>query len=650
MAAKFRVRSAALPALAWLLGVSPAAAQPGGEPAPEGDRIVPAPMLLGLRVEAVRTRLMVSPTVVIVGSSDDYAALIARWSLAERFPVLIDDGTERAREDIARFVRAFEPLTVVRWSSAESKEARPKPPTDPAERAEALDLAWRSAWGAGTADELRAVWARTQFSPPGVIVASALDPAWTAALALAAGRGEPILWTSTKPESPSGFLSDEALASLDAAILAGIGAAAGAGEWRGVGDTLDAVTLCVNLGSRIRIGADELALTDRIGRLADGSRYAWCGMIFGDEARSAYAAMCALFLTPGAAWVVDGYKPEFAPPYRLEKATEFLDKAGLRVSTNMPPRGGIDEWRERSRYGIGADFVHVNSSGLAWSFDLNPGRGYASDIPPLNRPAVVHFIHSFSAQFIGDPNTVGGRWIENGAYAYAGSMSEPFLAAFLPGPMVTARLLSKAPWGAAVRQDQGRMWKINVFGDPLITFGPPAPRREAALALAGAKPVEEEMREALKRRRLARGAALLVTLGRDKDAVRLARATLAGNPGGMDPDLARVALWPALREREGELVLALLGEIGPAGIKEAALADLLWRAAVPMLPTADAALIERLRSAVRESSVVSDAMELAPAIARAKGAPEARAFLAELAGRTRDKQAADQLIAASNKY
>ncbi len=659
MAATARASLAAVVAFAGLAGAARAGQNDGegrqGEEAAQKDgQSLPAPMVLGLRAELVRTRLKVRPTVVIVGTPDEYAMMIARWSLAERFPVLIDDGSERAREDIARFVRAFEPLTVVRWSPAGVKGEQEKLPSEPGARSAALDSVWRSAWGAAwgarSAEELRTIWAQSRFSPPGVVVASPLDPAWTAAVALAAGHGEPIIWTSTNPESPSGFLSDEALASLDAAILAGIGAVVGAGEWKGLGDTIDAVTLCANLGSRIKVGVDELALTDRIGRMSDGSRYAWCGMIFGDEARSAYAAMCALFLTPANAWIVDGYKPEFAPPYRLEKATEFLDKAGLRVSTNLPPRGGIDDWRERSRFGIGADFVQVNSSGLAWSFDLNPGRGYASDVPPLNRPAVVHFIHSFSAQFIGDRNSVGGRWLENGAYAYAGSMSEPFLGAFLPGSMVTARLLSKAPWGAAVRQDQGKPWKINVFGDPLMTFGARAPRYEEALDLEGARLVEDEMRAALKQRRLARGANLLVMLGRDKDAVRLAQATLAGNPQAMDPDFARAALWPALREREGELFVAIFQRLGDADQRDPMLVDLLWRVARPMLASADMALILRLRDSVRMASVVSDAMDLAPAIARTQGTPAARGFLAGLAGQTQDKQAADQLIAASNKY
>jgi len=54
--------------------------------------------------------------VVIVDSAEAAAEALRGWKGLRRFPVLIDDGTLLAAENIARFVRAFEPAKIVRWS------------------------------------------------------------------------------------------------------------------------------------------------------------------------------------------------------------------------------------------------------------------------------------------------------------------------------------------------------------------------------------------------------------------------------------------------------------------------------------------------------------------------------------------------------
>lgn len=647
-------KGAACAFLVALLGCATAApAQqtkpPPAPPAPgaEQQRTIPPPVVLGMRVDLVRTKLKVRPTVVIVQSSDDYARMIASWTLAERFPVLIDDGSSRAREDIARFVRAFEPASVVRWAPAE----RVTLPTDAAERAQTLDTVWWAAWGARNREELAEVWKQTEFFFPGVIVSSAKDPAWTAAIALAAGRGQPIIWSTQKSSSPTDVLPEAELTTFDSVIRRGIEGLNPPGGWNGIADQVDSITLCMSIGARIPAAPEgEMALTDRIGRMADGSRYAWCGMIFGDEPRAAYIAMCALFLQPQSAWVFDGYKPDFAPPYRLETAIDLLGKVGLRVSTNLPPRTGIDDWRERTRFGMTADFIHVNSSGLARFFDLNPGRGYPSDVPPLGRPSVVHFIHSFSAQHIGEVNTVGGRWIENGAYAYLGSMEEPFLSAFLPAQSVVARLFSGAPWGAAVRPDNGKPWRLNVFGDPLITFGKPAPRYEEPLTFDGAISLEDEMRASLKARKLAQGVAALIMLGRDKDAARIAQAAFNPEANAMNADLARIALPAAFRERDPGLFLQLYYAMGPVDQRDTLNIDMLWRVSRPMLATADEKLITLLRETIRPLSMAEDASTLASSISRLYGADAVKPFFAGLAAQAPDAKAKQDLIEMGNKF
>lgn len=627
---------AALLALAALLPQSGASAQPA-----------PAPVLLGARVEGLRQGIEVAPTVVIVSSAADFARLIGNWSLQQRFPILIDDGTDRAREDIARFVRAFKPRTVVRWSAPVDAEPLPAAAE---ERKQTLETVLRASWGAASAEQLAEIWKQAQFKPLGLVAASPEDPAWTAALALASGRGQHLVWVTNTARRPGDILDAGDLDTLDRQITEALETLAPEGGWRGLGDTIDAVTLCLNIPSRLVVGADRLALTDRIGRHADESRWAWCGLVFGDEARAAYSAMCALFLDLSSAVLFDGYSRSFAPPYALERAAETLNKASWKVELSSAPRGGVDDWRARTRFGLTGDLVLVNSSGMSTWFDLTPGRARASDVPSLNTPVAVHFIHSFSAEAIDNPGTVGGRWIANGAHAYYGSVSEPYLAAFNPGAAVVARLLAGAPWGAAVRQDNGKPWKLNVIGDPLITAGRPLPRAGEPLAVTGADSVEDEMKQALADRRLADAASALILLGRDEDATRLAKATLARDKGAPH-DLARTVFPAAVRRRDAALAIDLYAAMSRTDRLKPEHADLFWQVGrAELADSNDPRLGPLLRDAVRDPSMVEDAEALAPFILRTQGAAEVRSFLARLIDDAPNAEVRQKLTEASRKY
>jgi len=634
---------AALLALALAM---PAAAQESAPPAqqsrPQGT---PPAVMLGARIEALRQGIDIRPTVVIVSNSADYARLIGNWSLQQRFPVLIDDGSDRAREDIARFVRAFKPSTVVRWSAPE--DALPLP-AEPEARRGTLEQVFRASWGAASPEQLAEVWEQTQFDPPGVVVASPDDPAWTAAIALAAGRGQPFVWVGNTPRRPGEILDANALERLESELTKGLESLGR--SWRALGDDIDAVTLCLNIPSRITVAGDRLALTDRIGRHADESRWAWCGLIFGDEARAAYGAMCALFLDPSSAMLFDGYSRSFAPPYALERAAELLSKAGWKAELSAAPRGGLDDWRARTRFGLTADLVLVNSSGMSNWFDLTPGRARSSDVPSLNAPAVVHFIHSFSAEWVDDPATIAGRWIANGAHAYYGSVSEPYLAAFIPGPAVAGRLLARAPFGAAVRQDGGKPWKLNVIGDPLLTMGQPLPRHAEALVLDGAQPVEDAMKQALTDRRFGAAAADLVLLGRDEDAVRVAQAALARDKAP-NHELARLVFPAAVRRRDTALAIDLYAAMNRTDRLRPVYADLFWQVARAELAASnDERLGPLLRDAVRDASMVEDAAALAPFLVRTKGAPAARSLIAALIDRAPNDETRARLVEESRKY
>lgn len=623
-------------------------------PQPAGGTGVPPQLALGRRVAEHRVRTSTLPTLVIVPNPGAFAAAIAQWTPSVRFPVLIDDGSDRAREDIARFVRAFEPAGVLRWDASDA----PAWPEDAAARRAAFELALRQSWDApeqGDVNEsLREVWNAASHTPPGVVVASPADPAWTAALAVAAGHGQPVVWADAAPGPTGATVTLEVAQAGIAHIERGLEALGW--SWRSAGDDIEAITLCLSTPARVQGKAGGLnksgllALTDLVGRGPDGARIAWCGMIPGESAPAAYMAMCSLFLQPTRAWLFDGYAGDFAPPYKLPAAAKLLEAAGLKVSANLGPRGGATDWRERAAFGVPFDLIHVNSSGNPPWFDLTPGRVYASDVPVLERPAIVHFIHSYSAQAPEDRTTVAGAWLERGAYAYLGSMDEPYLGAFFPAEQFIGRLLEGAPFGVAVRQDTQPPWKLNVIGDPLVQVGRAAPRAEGAPELPGAQKLETLMQRAMRERDLERGAAMLVMLGREDEARALASAALA-QPQAMTPGLARVLLQAVFRGGDAELFVRVFAGLDDAGRAVPLHTDLLWQAARPVLgQTSDASLVGWLRSSVRSASVVEDAQSLAPAIKRVFGVEAARSFFGQLLQRPLDAQTKDQLREAGAKY
>lgn len=661
---------------------SPAAPPPVAQPAPQAATSLPPAIRLGLRADSLRRGVPIIPTVVIVPDPAAYVRAVAKWSIsgpftpagggsigAGRFPVLIDDGTRQAREDIARFVRAFQPERVVRWSAPGATL-----PADAPGKQKAIEEAAAAPWNEHDTAGLLDHWRRLSFVPPGVVAASVDDPAWTAALALAAGRGQPIVWVKCRNDLNGALSLDEADA-LSRQIEAAC--AATGFSWDALGDDLDAITLCIRAPISILLGPPDkrgsLATTDMIGRRipAPGAertdRWAWTGQIIGNEPRAAYAAMCALFLGPSRAWLFDGYEnKEPWSKWDCSAAAIELEKGGLRTLLNDNGRQSAADWRSRcaglrppagadtagpAGAGIDAGFIAVNTSGTADFFDLLPGQAKPGDVPFLRVPAIVHFVHSWSAIRPGDRSTVAGRWLERGAYAYVGSVHEPFLSGFVPTPNMAARLLARAPWGAATRMDNGPPWKITVIGDPLITLGPPAPRTKAPLPLEGAIDLQDSLAPALKEKRFAEALWTLAMLGRDSDASRLVSALLNDDAAAVTPEVAlagvsSVFLAAPIGAGQDQMAVGaarfatiarLCKVIGGKCADSPDVPDMLWHAAWPFLnsPTPDE--VAALRANLRPDQTVRDAIEAAGTIERALGKDEADLFLAHVRGSLPDE-------------
>lgn len=638
----------------------PAPQQPPAQPIRFAD--LPPPLRLGVRVEDLRRKTPVIPVVVLVSDGASYTEAIARWTPAARYPVLWDNGTPSAREDIARFVRAFAPAKVIRYSAAAEETFRRDRglehaamnwPETAHDRAGVLDEAFARAWGAAKHAEFPTKLKAHGLLPPGVIVSNPDDPAWPAALALAAGRAQPVHWIAVP-----GRLDDEMpladAESLAAEIESGCDASRLA--WRDTGDVLDAVTICLNAPVKVKVGPDKfVALTDFIGRRpVDGAasretgvRWAWAGQVHGSEPQAAYRAMAALFLAPRRAWLFDGY-PD-SPPWSnfdATKAGAALRRAGLEVSIDDTPRQGRDDWLRRASNPLDAGLVLLNTKGNADFFELEPGMGRPGDAPILAVPAIVHMVHSWSAAWPGDRETVAGRWFERGAYAYAGSVQEPFLQAFVPTPVLAARITAHFPWGAAARLDAGPAWRIAVFGDPLITWGPDAPRVEGEPPLDGTHDAADAVPAAVQEKRWADALAALTILGRDDDAAKLAAALMKDDPKAVTPEVVRAAIMPLFRTGRIDDLVEAFGSLGPEEDSDPWLRDALWLAGAPRLAgTPDQKLLGALRTHLRRDQPGRDAATLAPFVASLYGRDSAASMLREArakSARAPDLQALDE--------
>lgn len=640
---------------------TPAPQQPPAQPLRFAD--LPPPLRLGVRVEDLRRKMPVIPVVVLVADAASYTEAIARWTPQGRYPVLWDNGTSAAREDIARFVRAFAPARVIRYSAAaeesfrrDRKIAVPPAAWPPGsqERALLLSASMARAWGASQREDLPAKLSALGLAPPGVVVADPDDPAWPAALALAAGRVQPLIWTRVPgrldDEMPLPVAEQLAGAIENAITSLGL-------PWSDSGDMIDAVTLCLNAPVKVKIGPDRnVATTDFIGRRPTdgggaasretGMRWAWAGQVHGSEPQAAYRAMCALFLTPRRAWLFDGYPDN--PPwsnYDATKAGEPLRRGGIATIIDDTPRQGRDDWLRRASNPLDAGLVLLNTKGNADFFELEPGMARPSDTPILAVPAIVHIVHSWSAAWPSDRETVAGRWFERGAYAYTGSVQEPFLQAFVPTPVLAARIAAHFPWGAAARIDSGPAWRIAVFGDPLITWGPDAPRLEGEPPLDGTQDAADAVSDAVKEKRWTDALAALVIVGRDDDAAKLAAALLNDDPKSVTPEVSRAAIMPLFRTGRIDQLVECFAYLGAGDDTDPWLRDALWLVGAPRLAgTPDQKLLGALRTHLRRDQPGQDASTLAPFVASLYGRDSAASMLREArekSARAPDRQALD---------
>ena len=203
------------------------AQQPPAQAAPLQQ--LPWPIQLGYRTAALERSWPVADQVVLVPDGRTYLDELAKWNEHARWPVLIEDDFYTPL-----FVRGFAPKRVIR---------RPSIGVMPSERAEREALVSKSAADAiadGATDITDALLKRN-VPPSMIVLTDAMDPAWTAAAALAAGRCAPIHFSSEKYGLPQETLSDAGFRRLANELE--VGAERTNLPWKGLGDAIDAFVI-----------------------------------------------------------------------------------------------------------------------------------------------------------------------------------------------------------------------------------------------------------------------------------------------------------------------------------------------------------------------------------------------------------------------
>ncbi len=629
------------------------------------DANAPWPVLLGLRVAQLEVALPVARQVTLVPDAATWLDEVSRWTRESRWPVLFEDD-----RFAPLFIRAFQPERVIRRSSIGPL------PSAKAERESLAHAAVARAWnGDPTAGSLAALQ-QAKLMPPGVAIGSMDDPAWPAAVALAAGRGLPLLFVDGDFGAPNETLTAADFTRLDAAITEAI-ATTGL-PFRSLGDAIDAVALCrevaakarPNLAPEARIpvadgpggtAADPLSTIDLLCRDAKGSRYAVAGWIVGTNERAAYMAMCSLFLERGSWWFLSGYASA-APwsTYAPDEAAKLLAAGGFTTKVTSGPQMSLSNWRKMLMGGFDADVLVMNSSGDPGWFSLHGNdRGEIHDVPFLSRPAALHLIHSWSLTRPADFYTVGGRLLDRGVYAYYGSVQEPFLAAFLPPLSLAQRVGGLGPFLVSSRMLEGDLdkpWRLTAIGDPLMLCIVPSKRTvpKAALPDANGDDIRAGVRERLARVKDATDEAAMLAdlaaamrdlriIGADDIAAGLWELARSKGPAAAAA-VAKDALPALFRLRQFDAFVAAFrsgfppardGAPAPLVGRQAEDAlDMLWHLAGPRVGSLDLPLLEFLRRNLRGSDTSIDLSILLPAIDKAKGRAASDRIVSEEIERT----------------
>ncbi len=626
---------------------------PAQTPAPPAVDDIPWPAKLGARINYCQRKRPVVSRVVLVPDVDTWLEEVARWSPDGQWPVLFESDPHAAA-----FVRGFRPDEVLRVPATERRL-----PADRDQRKIRMLQAIRASWGARPDQPVIERFAEFGWEPPGFAVASPDDPAWPAAVVIAAARGVPLVFIEDELGPVDGIMDASVLSGLEgrlrkaAADITAQSTAArkpdGGYGWAGLGDLLDGVAICRAMPGRVRVVPPEaarvpkeresdrpdgpFATTDALCRNDDGDRWGYVGWIWGDEARAANMAMSAIFLDRRNFWFVSGY-PKSSPwsTFAVEECAGWVAGRGYAALCFDDENADRESWDKLIRSAIPADVLFLNSHGNAPEFHLfQNDRLRPTHVPFTDHPMALSMVHSFSLQRPNDVNTVGGRFLSRGVYAYLGSVDEPYLAAFVPPGLQVRRLAAGVPFLLAGRMwpndsKMSGVWKIASIGDPFMLAQPPEFRKvqvmtaEEAPPIPGSESVFTVAGRSLKAYRngeipASEAIRLLELAGRDDVAIEAWLNVVESGDQAAIVAAARSALGPLFRAtKPAEFVQAY--ERLPRESRDRDAADMLWNLMTPRLSAVhEPDTIMLLEREVREPFEFEDLEVLVPHIDRVLG-------------------------------
>ena len=424
-------------------------------PIPERIKLEGWQQQLGNKILTLRRTIPTAKLVVLVPDQATFLVAIQQWNLKRRYPILLEDD-----QYTPLFLSRFQPQEVIRLSSV-NQEDSPKIKTV---MKEAIAAAWES-----EEKTLKQTWQQLGWKPPGVVITSVDDPASLAAVALAADRGQPLLFLEGYFGKVNQTLPSRGWKYLDREVNELVKSTGY--DYETLGDTIDTITIVRTLPVKYKSPTNQqlLAVTDGLGRNQNGKRYAIVGWIYGSPERSVYQAMCAIFLEAKTALLYDSYPqtPSWEN-YHLEEAKKLLEAKRLKVELIDKQNASLETWKKITSQSWDYDLVFINSRGGKANFAVGDGDATVQDIPNLNVPTIMQMIHSFSATTPDDNSTIAGRWLNQGVYAYIGSVDEPYVTGFVPPKYVVIRLVSNVPFLVSSRYVDTPTWKITTIGDPLM--------------------------------------------------------------------------------------------------------------------------------------------------------------------------------------
>lgn len=632
----------------------------------------PWPSVLGARMHLCQKNRPIVSRVVLVPDADTWLEEVGRWSMAGQWPVLFESDPHADE-----FIRGFRPEEILRVPPTERRL-----PVDADQRKVRMLQVVRAAWNTPPERRVIEAFAQIGWEPPGFAVASPKDPAWPAAVAIAAARGVPLVFIDEDLGPVDGVMDGATLAGLESALQHAATRIAEDTDraiearlstldpkdrpirkpstWRKTGDLLDAVAICRAMPGRVRylppVAArvpkvrevdkpdGPFATTDALCRLEDGERWGYAGWIWGNEARAANMAMSSIFLERRNLWFISGYGD--GPQWRnfaVEEAAVKMTELGYASIFIEGEGADLDGWRKMLRGGIRPDVLYLNSHGNPSEFHLfRDERARPTDVPFLERPMALSLTHSFSLQRPNDANTVGGRFLQRGVYAYLGSVDEPYLAAFVPPRLQSLRLAAGVPFLLAGRLWPGEspmsgVWKVTAIGDPFMVALQPGFREvslvplDRAPGVPDAESLVEVAKDAIRAIRddpmqASEAIRLLELTNRDDLAIDTWDLIQASGDRAISA-AARSILGPLFRAGRWQ-AFVLAYERLPLEERDAEARDMLWHLLTPRLSgIRDPDILMLLEGETRPPFDVEDMEILVPHLDRVLGGGRGRAAL-----------------------